>query len=695
MQCKQGLGESGARIAAARAAFYLERYDEAVALAKPLLEATATESDRGDAHAVMGSALFAQGHNSAAQKSFYADAKRHLVEAVALHEKANNPGATGRDLQQLAGLAFKAGDMETAIADVSRAASLAKAANDPRLYVYTELARVDLLRAIGQYDVAEAAAQAAIDASADPSDRALARTKLGFVLSEGGHLLFASAVLEQALREEQASHARPRQLQAIYLNLSIISSLLADPVRAYELVEKAREAGTDEFTYRFVRGSAGEAAGQFEASEADFAQAQSIHAEPESEWGWRLHYARARVALARGQIDSAIELDRLAIARISELAIGAGNLGSTFVAKHRAPHLHVLEILARRGDWKGIVDIIGAMDAQALLHSTATTAGTLESASPASMPRRKPASLPATQETLDAWRGRQLIIVVPGPTRVWRLRVIDGAVSGEDVGDARSAGVLATRLYEKPDDLEAAAALQHMVLPRGVTGRVDLLLIGSLSLTPSGVLRGGDRLAQLVRVPGVLPRASKPSRSNGRVIAIGNPTNDLAASETEARSLGTALDAEVYVGTAVTQAVFENARDASVLHVGAHVQHSAEGSSIRLSGNKQVSHRDIAAWARAPRLVVLAGCASSVGRDDADNGSLALAFLEAGAETVITTRWSISDEEAASFVSDFYRLRGATAPVRALHDAQQQTRASRSTWAAFEAFVARPTLSGS
>ena len=104
-----------------------------------------------------------------------------------------------------------------------------------------------------------------------------------------------------------------------------------------------------------------------------------------------------------------------------------------------------------------------------------------------------------------------------------------------------------------------------------------------------------------------------------------------------------------------------------------------------------VSLDDIAKLSPAPRVVVLASCGASAGRDDAGNGSLTMAFLGAGTEIVVGTRWSIDDAEAAELIQAFYAAGGDRDPVRALAEAQLGSKLRPTTWAAFEAFVARPS----
>ncbi|MBC7973620.1 MAG: CHAT domain-containing protein [Myxococcales bacterium] len=103
-----------------------------------------------------------------------------------------------------------------------------------------------------------------------------------------------------------------------------------------------------------------------------------------------------------------------------------------------------------------------------------------------------------------------------------------------------------------------------------------------------------------------------------------------------------------------------------------------------------ISAPEIEKLTPAPGLVVLASCGGAAGRDDGGNGSLVAAFLDAGADTVIGTGWSVDDADAARLIKAFYAHGGATDPVRALGAAQRSSGLAPTAWAAFEAFVSRP-----
>ncbi|HWU91525.1 MAG TPA: CHAT domain-containing protein, partial [Kofleriaceae bacterium] len=73
---------------------------------------------------------------------------------------------------------------------------------------------------------------------------------------------------------------------------------------------------------------------------------------------------------------------------------------------------------------------------------------------------------------------------------------------------------------------------------------------------------------------------------------------------------------------------------------------------------------------------------------------LANAFLDAGAEHVVATRWTIEDRDAAPLVAAFYEAGGDRDPVRGLAAAQRRLagRVPAQTWAAFEVIAGRPAM---
>jgi CHAT domain-containing protein len=98
----------------------------------------------------------------------------------------------------------------------------------------------------------------------------------------------------------------------------------------------------------------------------------------------------------------------------------------------------------------------------------------------------------------------------------------------------------------------------------------------------------------------------------------------------------------------------------------------------------------------ASRLVFLSGCETALGtawsttfQRGEDYATIALAFLQAGASSVVATLWRIEDRGAAAFASSFYGSLRDRPPAAALALAQRAMLRSRGYsapyyWAAYQ-----------
>ncbi|HEX4420172.1 MAG TPA: CHAT domain-containing protein [Kofleriaceae bacterium] len=663
---------------AATAASYLQRPRDALRLA-----AGATSPD---AHYLIGAAQFALGE--------LAPAASHLEVAATLHALAGDAHAEARDRQQLAGVAFQRGDYRDALAaeELARAAALRD--HDDRMVVLLDVARADILRRLGDFRGAERAIDQALAAARAPADRVAALLKRGMLYLDEGNPPLAREPFTRALDEARAAALPDGELiEALHENLSYVERKARAFPRALDEMERARQAGAGEPAYRLNRGLVRADMGELASAAEDLAAAEA--APLDGEGAWWVPLQRARVAARQHDAATAIAEDRRAIAQVTALAARAGWLAPTMIAHRREPHLHLIGLLAHDQRWTDILDVVATLDGQALLDSS-EPASDLAPPHDGSLPgRARPAPPPgAAARVLDAWRGRRLVIVVPGGDRVWRLDVHDGEIAGSDAGDAAALAELAHTLERTPGDAGTGRALGAALLgPRLPPGaRIALLAIGPLARAPLAALQTADGPAiaryQLVRAPGVLPR-TPARRADAASIVIGDPTGDLPAAAAEARQVAAQLHADLLIGGAATRAAFARAAGADVLHIAAHTTLRPEGETLELADGP-IAAADIAGLGRAPRLVVLASCSTAAGRDDAGNGSLASAFLDAGAELVVATRWSVGDAEAAQLIRAFYAAGGAGDPVRALAEAQLASPLPATTWAAFEVLGARP-----
>ncbi len=164
---------------------------------------------------------------------------------------------------------------------------------------------------------------------------------------------------------------------------------------------------------------------------------------------------------------------------------------------------------------------------------------------------------------------------------------------------------------------------------------------------------------------------------------------------------------------AVRSRFFEELSRRDVLHFAGHAISNAESpdlSMLLLAAEQDSRHagvvygREIEALSLGHlRLAVLAACSTTAGSAGSEGFSgFARPFLAAGVPVVIGSVWDVDDKESARFFSDFHHAYagGDLDPFRALQQAQTKALSSshgRSprksfTWAAFEAYAAKPAL---
>lgn len=680
-----------AALSGARAALYIGKFDRAWDMAK-----SAVLSHRSaDAIAMLG--YISVGREAPREAIGF------LRIAFAMHETLGDRAGEARDAHQLAGAWFQIGEYGRALDAANLMHDLATQLRDARMIVYADLARTDVLRSLGELTAAEASLRDAADAATTPGDRVTVGLKQGILYIDAGHAALAAEPLNRALAiEQQAASPRPAMLQALWLNLGNVDRYHGDIPATLAKIENARKLGTDDMSYRLTRGRAFADAGRLDEAAAELAAAEA--AGVIGKWTYEVPLERARVAARAGDIDAAIAADRRAIDRATALVSGASAAAPAVASYFREAHLHLIGLLARRGQWSDALEVVAALDAQAWLASRAPPTESRPTINELAEPPSRPA-LPhaSASEIADAWRGRLLVIVVPDGERLWRLTVRDGVITGADLGTVAPLVALAHALESDPLAAEAGRTLGEALVPGDLPAgaRLDLLLIGPIARAPLAALRSGDVPAtqrwQLARALGVLPRDRAAARvAVDRVVVIGDPAGDLPASADEARGVARNLGGSLYVAAEATQAAFATARGASVLHVAAHTRLRGASSALQLADGDLTSTA-IAMLDPPPRLVVLASCATAAGSDDTADGSLALAFVDAGAEIVIATQRSVRDGDAAQVMQAFYAAGGARDPIRALAAAQaslsvapRDPSGAPPAWAAFEAIAGRP-----
>lgn len=119
----------------------------------------------------------------------------------------------------------------------------------------------------------------------------------------------------------------------------------------------------------------------------------------------------------------------------------------------------------------------------------------------------------------------------------------------------------------------------------------------------------------------------------------------------------------MYGGKATLKAFLNNAPNAFILHLSTHA--AADGRYGKYcyvsfaksdTTDERLYVRDIYDLHLKAELVVLSACESALGEIQAGEGLIGLtrAFAYAGARSVVSTLWKVSDESSASIMSMFY-----------------------------------------
>jgi CHAT domain-containing protein len=230
----------------------------------------------------------------------------------------------------------------------------------------------------------------------------------------------------------------------------------------------------------------------------------------------------------------------------------------------------------------------------------------------------------------------------------------------------------------------------------------------TIAMTPSGTvlctLR--DRAAPVTNESksylGVAPWASDNGQKNWVLARSGGDRTlltPLPHTRDEVESIAAMMpkEATVLVGDAATKKKFASLplRDYRVLHLALHglvdpvfPDRSALVFAPTNSDDGRLEAHDIRNLHLRADLVTLSACNTGVGpASSAGVQSLHTAFIEAGADTVVSSLWELDDAKADILMKNFYRLLRDEDKASALRDAElelMQTNESPYYWAAFE-----------
>jgi CHAT domain-containing protein/tetratricopeptide (TPR) repeat protein len=312
-----------------------------------------------------------------------------------------------------------------------------------------------------------------------------------------------------------------------------------------------------------------------------------------------------------------------------------------------------------------------------------------------------------------------IFVVTKTATVARRVGVSEQALAGR----VRVARELLEAGGSGSDVLTAMGELHDLLfgpaLASGALDRVTRLLIvphGALVALPFAALWNRkaahflveDRVISYLPAVAALTVVGQQSRSSlTRGMMVFAPLSDsLPGSGREARAIGKMLpDARVQLGAGSSEAGVRAALDAGrPIHIASHGVYNAQDPLFSrmtvgpvhqngtIDDGRLEIHEILELRTRSP-LVFLSGCETGLGvgsgpfAQSIDQGSLAQAFLVAGAGSVVATLWRVDDFDAVSVATRFYEQLGTGAsPEYALAQAQRNaihTRTANLTWGAY------------
>jgi CHAT domain-containing protein len=239
-----------------------------------------------------------------------------------------------------------------------------------------------------------------------------------------------------------------------------------------------------------------------------------------------------------------------------------------------------------------------------------------------------------------------------------------------------------------PIESELAAYSRLVVIPN------DLLFYLPIHALTRGQPDGSVRflaethavsyLTQLELSELVVPGASAP---DAPLLAVGNPDGSLPGAGREIRELGTVRRSVTALeGSQATKARFLSlVREFPDLHLATHGildPDRPEDSYLLMAGEDPASQRltigEIEVLSLAPGVAILSACETALGEQvpGAALITLAAAFSQAGARSIVASLWKVDDDATRDFMLEFHRAVGRGGPATALQKAQHTLIAS-------------------
>ncbi|MGE0812655.1 MAG: CHAT domain-containing protein [Vicinamibacterales bacterium] len=681
--------------------------------------------------------------------SEFGRARRVLHQALDA-ERASPGGGRGRlwAILTLLGAANRAlGDLDDAVAAYRQSLADVRLAGN-RIGEYQALGNLgNLYTMLGDYERALASHRESLSAATAARyvvGVATAHRNIAEVLAALDRPQQADEQLQLALDRFRAVKSVDRLTDALVQRADLELRSLRRPdlaaAAADEALALARSTGNrgDEAGALMVLGGVASLRGEDHAARERYDAALAIARQtraPEIEYDALV--GRAAAARAGGRAAAAIDDYRAAIdiSRTLRAGLSSDTDRGMFGSSWREAHLGLATLLAsldRQGEAleaaeagraRALADALAgrhlAPDAAPDARTPATSVPAPSLADMTGVARRLDATLVeylVADDTLEAW--------VLAPTGALRhaTEPIGRTALRALAADARRAVELGGG--SRPAlEAEALAALHRRTiapiaawLPDDPDALVVIVADDVLQVVPFGALvdgRGRPVVARhtLSHAPsiGVLLESGGTTRphGDGTVVIAADPApppdaprDPLPGARLEAAGVGRRAGArrvETLLGANATETALKAAAPgADWLHVAAHASVSPDrpmASSIVLAPSADddgyLRVDEIVALRLAADLVVLSGCSTGLGRVSSDGiAGLTRAFLYAGARTIVTSLWDVSDDSTAFLMDRFYAgLQAGRSKASALRRAQLATReryAHPGHWAAFQ-----------
>ena len=588
-----------------------------------------------------------------------------------------------RDAQQLAGVRSACGEYATALKIVDEGETAVQE-TDPVMLGYFELARVDLMRRLGDDVGAQQALQRAAPRLVNRDDLAWLEFKHAVVDLDARRYVLA----EQRLRELRAQQLPPPLRAPVEIEYAWVADRAG---RLDEAKQILAEVVDPSYSIEIAFGRAQNAHRRHQLDEARAYLEAIPLADLTDEWPWDVPLELGEIARDRGDEAGARAAFERAVAAI-ELQEQRDHRVLPSTARHR-PYEALFTSYAREQRWDAALAVMIALDRTQLdvAHPLEVPWGSRQGVAQACSPVTSvPAPAEATADALVALaRTSDVVIATMAGASLWRITIENGVPRGQAVADRAVATELVERVLAKPDDADAERALGDLLVP--ASKRTDALyvgLLGELSPISLAALRpAGTPLIETRPVSRLVPLGAQRARSEPReaALVLADPTSDLAAAREEGAWVAGHLAVAPLIGPAATKHALLASRP-RIIHVAAHANLVGREPVLPLAGDAvgptEIENHD---WS-ATDLAVIASCGSAAAVDVEGRGSLAQALLRGGARMVLATLWSVEDHAAQQMIHAFYEAGGATDPVRALAVAQRKlaSHMPMRQWAAFE-----------